>query len=49
MGGGQAESLQQWTISDQSVDVNANATGVAYKQYTFNGANQGVMQLQIVF
>lgn len=49
MGGGQAESLQQWTISDQSVDVNVNATGVAYKQYTFNGANQGVMQLQIVF
>lgn len=49
MGGGQTESLQQWTISDQSVDVNANATGVAYKQYTFNGANQGVMQLQIVF
>ena len=49
MGGGQAESLQQWTISDQTVEVNANATEVAYKQYTFNGANQGVMQLQIVF
>ena len=49
MGGGQTESLQQWTISDETVDVNANATGVAYKQYTFNGANQGVMQLQIVF
>ena len=49
MGGGQTESLQQWTISDQTVEVNANATEVAYKQYTFNGANQGVMQLQIVF
>ena len=49
MGGGKAESLLQWVATDITKDVNANATGVAYKQYKFNGAMQGVMKLQMEF
>lgn len=49
MGGGKAESLLQWVSSDVTKDVNNNATGVAYKQYKFNGAMQGVMKLQMEF
>lgn len=49
MGGGKAESLLQWVATDITKDVNVNATGVAYKQYKFNGAMQGVMKLQMEF
>lgn len=49
MGGGKAESLLQWVSSDVTKDVNNSATGVAYKQYKFNGAMQGVMKLQMEF
>lgn len=49
MGGGKAESLLQWVATDITKDVNDNAAGVAYKQYKFNGAMQGVMKLQMEF
>lgn len=49
MGGGKAESLLQWVATDTTKDVNDNATDVAYKQYKFNGAMQGVMKLQMEF
>ena len=48
MGGGQAQSLALWTKSETTVDVNDNATDVAYKQYKFNGPLQGIMQLKVV-
>lgn len=49
MGGGKAESLLQWVETDTTKNVNDNATSVAYKQYKFNGAMQGVMRLQMEF
>lgn len=49
MGGGKAESLLQWVATETTKDVNDNATGIAYKQYKFNGAMQGVMRLQMEF
>lgn len=49
MGGGKAESLLQWVATDTTKNVNDNATDVAYKQYKFNGAMQGVMKLQMEF
>lgn len=49
MGGGKAESLLQWVATETTKDVNDNAKAVAYKQYKFNGAMQGVMKLQMEF
>lgn len=49
MGGGKAESLLQWVKTETTKNVNDNATSVAYKQYKFNGAMQGVMRLQMEF
>jgi hypothetical protein len=49
MGGGAAESLALWDVTDVTHDVNDNQVGVAYKRYKFKGALQGVAQLKINF